>query len=153
MEASQGRTQRRPVVVDFLATLFYTFCIGVLTALILGACVVLMAGEVEGAPSAPHPDAAVPGPVQAPQQVQADGESCSGAHPIPTVEAMDEHLSELVLTHHLVTPHVLPSVAASREAHRRAGASSRFSPCLRRGAPATLVRAGGGRTRPRQRVA
>jgi Ca-activated chloride channel family protein len=39
----------RPVVVDFLATLFVTFCIGVGTALVLAACVVLMASEARGA--------------------------------------------------------------------------------------------------------
>jgi Ca-activated chloride channel family protein len=39
----------RPVVVDFLATLFVTFCIGVGTAVVLAACVVLMAGEARGA--------------------------------------------------------------------------------------------------------
>jgi hypothetical protein len=39
----------RPVVVDFLATLFVTFCIGVGTAVVLAACVVLMAGDARGA--------------------------------------------------------------------------------------------------------
>jgi len=39
----------RPIVVDFLGTLFVTFCIGVTTAVVLGACVVLMAGEARGA--------------------------------------------------------------------------------------------------------
>jgi len=39
----------RPIVVDFLGTLFITFCIGVATALVLGACVVLMAAEARGA--------------------------------------------------------------------------------------------------------
>ena len=33
------------MVVDFLATLFVTFCIGVATALVLAACVMLMASE------------------------------------------------------------------------------------------------------------
>jgi len=49
MEAASGRVRVRPIVVDFLATLFVTFCIGVGTALALGACVVLMAGEAHGA--------------------------------------------------------------------------------------------------------
>jgi hypothetical protein len=52
------------MVVDFLATLFVTFCIGVATALVLGACVVLMAGEAHGA-EPPKPRAAPAGPAQA----------------------------------------------------------------------------------------
>ena len=49
MEASGSRTRVRLIVVDFLATLFITFCIGIGTALVLGACVVLMAGDARGA--------------------------------------------------------------------------------------------------------
>lgn len=52
MEVSSGRSRTRLMVVDFLATLFVTFCIGVGTALVLAACVVLMAGEARGAPPA-----------------------------------------------------------------------------------------------------
>jgi hypothetical protein len=48
MEASGSRPRVRPIVVDFLATLFHTFCIGVGTAVALGACVVLLAGEARG---------------------------------------------------------------------------------------------------------
>jgi len=48
MEASGERRRARPIVVDFLATLFYTFCIGVGTAVALGACVVLLAGPARG---------------------------------------------------------------------------------------------------------
>ncbi|TMH38485.1 MAG: hypothetical protein E6H56_15400 [Betaproteobacteria bacterium] len=48
MEASSGRFRVRPIVVDFLATLFSTFCIGVAAAVILGACAMLMAGEARG---------------------------------------------------------------------------------------------------------
>ncbi|MGB5079916.1 MAG: VIT domain-containing protein, partial [Burkholderiales bacterium] len=48
MEASGDRSRVRPIVVDFLATLFYIFCIGVGTAVALGACVVLLAGEARG---------------------------------------------------------------------------------------------------------
>lgn len=44
------------MVVDFLATLFVTFCIGVATALVLAACVMLMASEARGAaPAKPRP--------------------------------------------------------------------------------------------------
>ena len=44
------------MVVDFLATLFLTFCIGVATALLLAACVMLMASEAHGAaPVRPRP--------------------------------------------------------------------------------------------------
>jgi len=49
MEASSGSSRVRPIVVDFLATLFVTFCIGVAAAVILGACAMLMAGEARGA--------------------------------------------------------------------------------------------------------
>jgi len=48
MEAS-GKNRTRLIVADFLGTLFVTFCIGVTTAIALGACVVLMAGEAHGA--------------------------------------------------------------------------------------------------------
>ena len=60
MEASTSRPRVRLVVVDFLATLFITFCIGVATAFALGACVMLMAGDAHGAE------------VQKPRPVQAD---------------------------------------------------------------------------------
>src|SRR5258708_20309827 len=53
MEASSGRFRARPIVVDFLGTLFATFCIGVATALVLSACEMLMAGQA--APSAAAP--------------------------------------------------------------------------------------------------
>jgi Ca-activated chloride channel homolog len=48
MEAASGKSKVRPIVVDFLATLFITFCIGVAAAIVLGACVLLMAGEARG---------------------------------------------------------------------------------------------------------
>ena len=50
MEAASGKSRVRLIVVDFFATLFVTFCIGVATAIVLGACVVFMAGEARGAP-------------------------------------------------------------------------------------------------------
>jgi hypothetical protein len=55
MEASSGRFRARPIVVDFLGALFVAFCIGISTALVLGACVVLMASDARGAeqPRAP----------------------------------------------------------------------------------------------------
>jgi len=59
MEASAGRSRMRLLVVDFLATLFVTFCIGTATALVLGACVVLMAGDAHGATKA-QPRAVAP---------------------------------------------------------------------------------------------
>ena len=49
MEATSGRPRARLIVVDFFATLFATFCIGAATALVLGACVLLMSGEAHGA--------------------------------------------------------------------------------------------------------
>src|SRR5262249_19956035 len=56
MEAAGGRSRTRLIVVDFLATLFVTFCIGAATALVLGACVMLMSGDAHGA-SQPRPAA------------------------------------------------------------------------------------------------
>ena len=55
MEASNSRSRIRPVVVDFLATLFITFCIGVATAVVLALCVMLMAGEARGAAGGREP--------------------------------------------------------------------------------------------------
>jgi hypothetical protein len=52
MEASSGRSRTRLLVIDFLATLFVTFCIGVATALVLAACVMLMTGDAHGAADA-----------------------------------------------------------------------------------------------------
>jgi hypothetical protein len=60
MEAWSGRSRTRLIVVDFLATLFVTFCIGVGTAIALGACVVLMAGDAHGAAPAKAPRSAAP---------------------------------------------------------------------------------------------
>ncbi len=51
MESARGNTAgagRRPIVVDFLATLFVTFCIGVLASLALVGSVLLMAGAAHG---------------------------------------------------------------------------------------------------------
>src|SRR5258706_8357390 len=75
MEALTSRPRMRLLVVDFLATLFVTFCIGTATALVLGACVVLMAGEVHGATKAK------------PQ-------------PVPAAEAARASTSDLVLAHY-----------------------------------------------------
>ena len=75
MEAITGRSRTRLIVVDFLATLFVTFCIGVLTALVLAACVMLMTGEAHGAAPAK------------PREVRA-------------AEAEQATLADLVLAHH-----------------------------------------------------
>jgi hypothetical protein len=83
METSSGRFRVRPIVVDFLATLLATLCIGVATAMVLGACVVLMAGEARGAAREP----AAPNAVS--EKARAE-------------EARAKAL-ELVLTHQLVT--------------------------------------------------
>jgi hypothetical protein len=48
MEAVSSKS-RRPIIVEFLATLFVTFCIGIATSIVLCACVILMAGEARGA--------------------------------------------------------------------------------------------------------
>jgi len=83
MEASSGRFRVRPIVVDFLGTLLATFCIGVATALVLGACVMLMAGEARGA-------AGEPARTQAAREKERAGEARARA-------------IELALTHQLVT--------------------------------------------------
>ena len=69
MEAASSKSRVRLIVVDFFATLFVTFCIGVAAAVALGACVVFMAGEARGAPD----------------------------------DRTLETVTELALTHHLVT--------------------------------------------------
>lgn len=48
-----GNKSRRPIVVEFLSTLFVTFCIGVATSIVLSAAVILMASEARGAELAP----------------------------------------------------------------------------------------------------
>jgi MFS superfamily sulfate permease-like transporter len=83
MEASSGRFRVRPIVVDFLATLFVTLCIGVATAMVLAACVILMAGEARGA-------AREPAPVNAAREKARAEEARAKA-------------IELALTHQLVT--------------------------------------------------
>jgi hypothetical protein len=75
MEALTGRPRMRLLVVDFLATLFVTFCIGTATALVLGACVVLMAGEAHGATKAK-------------------------AQPVPAAAAARASTADLVLAHY-----------------------------------------------------
>jgi hypothetical protein len=87
MEASSSRSRVRPIVVDFLATLFSTFCIGVTTALILAACVMLMAGDARGA----ERDGLVP------------MKAADAARETASAEETRAKLIELALTHHLVT--------------------------------------------------
>lgn len=74
------------MVVDFLGTLFVTFCIGIATALTLGVCVMLMAGDARGAeygePAPMKSDAAREGALSGEMRARA---------------------IELALTHHLVT--------------------------------------------------
>jgi hypothetical protein len=85
MEASSSRSRMRPMVVDFLATLFATFCIGVATALALAVCVMLMAGEAHGAAGE-----------AAPIKMDAVRKAASA-------EETRAKAIELALTHHLVT--------------------------------------------------
>ena len=86
MEASNSRSRVRLIVVDFLATLFVTFCIGVAAAVVLGTCAMLMAGEARGAD---------PGE-RAPVKMEAVREDACAAD--TRAKAI-----ELALTHHLVT--------------------------------------------------
>ena len=89
MEASSSRSRVRPIVVDFLATLFTTFCIGVAAALVLAACVMLMAGEAHGAEAGERASA----------KMDAEREAAPA-------EEMRAKAIELALTHHLVTKHI-----------------------------------------------
>ena len=84
MEAS-SRFRVRPIVVDFLGTLFVTFCIGAATAWVLAASVMLMAGEARGAAGEREP-----------MKMDAAREGA------PTEETRAKAI-ELALTHHLVT--------------------------------------------------
>src|SRR5436190_10402015 len=86
MEASNSRSRVRLIVVDFLATLFVTFCIGVAAAVVLGTCAMLIAGEARGA----DPGERAPGKMEA---VREDARAAD-----TRAKAI-----ELALTHHLVT--------------------------------------------------
>ena len=86
MEASSSRSRVRPIVVDFLATLFLTFCIGIAAAVVLGACVMLMAAEARGAEPGERP----------PMKMDAVREGAGAG------EARAKAI-ELALTHQLVT--------------------------------------------------
>ena len=85
MEASSSRSRVRPIVVDFLATLLVTFCIGIAAAVVLGACAMLMAGEARGEPGERSP-------VKTGAAREGAGAADTRAKAI-----------ELALTHHLVT--------------------------------------------------
>jgi len=86
MEASSGRSRVGPIVVDFLATLFLAFCIGVAAAVVLGACAMLMAGEARGE----EPGERSPVKMDAVREGASAGETRAKA-------------IELALTHQLVT--------------------------------------------------
>jgi len=105
MEASSGRFRVRPIVVDFFGTLFTTFCIGVATALVLAACVMLMAGEARGA-------AGEPARAQAAREKERAGEARGAAGEPARAQAAREkerageahaRAIELAATHQLVT--------------------------------------------------
>ena len=97
------------MVVDFLATLFVTFCIGVGAALALGACVVLMAGEAHGA----APLRVVEKPAEGP----TDGQT---------------RAADLVLAHYFTTKYVglvaIDRSHATEPARCKAKAGKRCSP-------------------------
>ena len=111
MEASSSRSRVRPIVVDFLATLFLTFCIGVAAAVVLGVCVMLMAGEARGAEPGERP----------PMKTDAVREGASAGE--ARVKAI-----ELALTHQLVTKYA-SLIAIDRTPARAAlGPSPRARP-------------------------
>ncbi len=95
----QTAGHKRPVVVDFLVTLFITFCIGVAASLALVGSVLLIAGDVRGE------------------------ERCAGAAREGAPEGeMLARLSDLAITHHLATsasPHG-PSPPRARRKARKA---------------------------------
>ena len=103
MEA--GSRGKRPIVVDFLVTLFVTFCIGVVASLTLVGSVILMAGDARGAEP---PVRLAPG--QASQarpdtSLRNSGVSAK-AQPAPLLGGEAElraKLAELALAHHLAT--------------------------------------------------
>jgi hypothetical protein len=86
MEASSSRSRVRPIVVDFLATLLATFCIGVAAALVLAACVMLMAGDARGSKAGER----------SPAKIDAEREGTRA-------EDARAKANELALTHQLVT--------------------------------------------------
>src|SRR5882724_1314912 len=99
MEASSGgRPRMRLLVVDLLATLFVTFCIGTATALVLGACVVLMAGDAHGATKA-----------------KASG--------LPAAEAAHASTADLVLAHYFAAKYA-GLIAVDRFTGAETGAQS-----------------------------
>jgi hypothetical protein len=75
-----GHSNKRPIVVDFLVTLFITFCIGVVASLTLVGSVLLMAGDAHG-------------------EERCTDATCDGA----PEEEMLARVSDLLLTHHLAT--------------------------------------------------
>ena len=111
MEASSSRSRVRPIVVDFLATLFLAFCIGVAAAVVLGVCVMLMAGEARGADPGERP----PMKMDAVREGAGAGETRAKA-------------IELALTHQLVTKYA-SLIAIDRTPARAAlGPSPRARP-------------------------
>ncbi|HMH19241.1 MAG TPA: hypothetical protein VK572_13965 [Burkholderiales bacterium] len=85
-------------IVDLLSTLFVAFCIGVGSAVVLGACVILMAGEARGAL---HEDA--------------------------SAEEMRAKVIELALTHQLVTKSA-GLIAIDRPADRAPASAAETDP-------------------------
>ncbi|HYS75032.1 MAG TPA: hypothetical protein VEM38_02930 [Burkholderiales bacterium] len=109
MEASSGRSRVRPIVVDFLATLLVTFCIGVAAAVVLGACAMLMAGAARGA----EPGELAPMP------------KMDAAREGTRAEETRAKAAELTLTHHLVTKYaslIAIERTPARPVNRDAGA-------------------------------
>jgi hypothetical protein len=95
-----GHSNKRPIVVDFLVTLFIIFCIGVVTSLTLVGSVLLMAGDARG------------------EERRADA-TRDGA----PEEEMLARMTDLLLTHHLATRYT-GLVAIERVPERHAGAAA-----------------------------
>ncbi|HEY6241440.1 MAG TPA: hypothetical protein VIW78_11450 [Burkholderiales bacterium] len=114
MEAITSRKEPRPWVVDLLSTLFVAFCIGVAAAIVLGACVMLMAGEARGAE-----------PAGAASRAASKSESI-----LSPAEETRAKVIELALTHHLVTKYA-SLLAIDRPADRSPAPSRKASALAR----------------------
>jgi hypothetical protein len=106
MDALSNKS-RRPIVVEFLATLFLTFCIGVATSIVLCTAVILMAGEARGAELAPMRAAEAR---QGPLLFKADTKGETFAAPLlhadgegAPAEEIRAKVIEFAMTHQLVT--------------------------------------------------
>ncbi len=101
-----GHNSKRPVVVDFLVTLFIIFCIGAVASLTLVGSVLLMAGDARG------------------EERCADATRAGAPE-----EEMLAKLSDLALAHHLATKYT-NLVAVERAPARPAADRNALAPIV-----------------------